>query len=108
MLLNLIINACHAIVCRKESEAGHVGLISIATTLSGQEVQIQVKDNGCGIAEACGIASLIPSSPPRQWARGPGRGLAIVHDIIVNKHGGAFQFNSTLGEGTPSTVSLPV
>ncbi len=108
VLLNLIINACHAIVCRKESEAGHVGLISIATTLSGQEVQIQVKDNGCGIAEAVRHRIFDPFFTTKTVGKGTGQGLAIVHDIIVNKHGGRIQFNSTLGEGTAFTVSLPV
>lgn len=107
VLLNLIINACHAIVSRKESEADHVGLISITTKVNGQEVHIQVKDNGCGIPEAVRHRIFDPFFTTKTVGKGTGQGLAIVHDIIVNKHGGRIQFDSALGEGTTFIVSLP-
>lgn len=108
VLLNLIINACHAIQSRKATESDHAGLISIATKLSDQVVQIQVKDNGCGIPEAVRHRIYDPFFTTKTVGKGTGQGLAIVHDIIVNKHGGHIQLDSIPGQGTAFLLSLPL
>ncbi len=33
---------------------------------------------------------------------------AIAHQIIVEKHGGTLEVNSTLGEGTEFTITIPI
>ncbi|MEH2249381.1 MAG: ATP-binding protein [Nostoc sp.] len=39
---------------------------------------------------------------------GTGLGLAIARQIIVEKHGGAIEVNSQLGEGTEFAIRLPL
>ncbi|BDI16802.1 hypothetical protein ANSO36C_26040 [Nostoc cf. commune SO-36] len=41
-------------------------------------------------------------------AVGKGTGLAIAHQIVVEKHGGAIAVNSTLGEATEFLITLTV
>ena len=40
--------------------------------------------------------------------RGTGQGLALAHAVIVEQHGGALSFDSTVGEGTVFYLRLPV
>ncbi|TAG90365.1 MAG: sensor histidine kinase [Oscillatoriales cyanobacterium] len=39
--------------------------------------------------------------------KGTGLGLAITRQIVVEKHQGAIEVNSVLGEGTEFVISLP-
>lgn len=40
--------------------------------------------------------------------KGIGQGLAICHDIIVNKHGGSIEVQGNQGEGAEFILQLPV
>ena len=40
--------------------------------------------------------------------KGTGLGLSITHQIIVEKHGGSLEVNSSLGQGTSFVVAIPV
>jgi signal transduction histidine kinase len=40
--------------------------------------------------------------------QGTGLGLSVAWDIVVNKHGGRIDIQSTLGQGTCVTLWLPV
>lgn len=107
VILNLIINACHAIQAKKESTANHSGLISVSTRQNDTHIVIQVTDNGCGIPEDVRYRIFDPFFTTKSVGMGTGQGLAIVHDIVVNKHGGLIDFSSQVGEGTTFTISLP-
>jgi len=39
--------------------------------------------------------------------KGTGLGLAIAREIVVEKHCGMLEVNSTLGRGTEFTISIP-
>ena len=108
VVLNLIINACHAIQAKKETAAEHAGLITIATKKTGNGIEIQVKDNGCGIPEAIRHRIFDPFFTTKTVGKGTGQGLAIVHDLIVNKHGGHIHCDSTPGQGTTFIVLIPL
>nr|WP_322655811.1 ATP-binding protein [Nostoc sp. CmiVER01]MDZ8126578.1 ATP-binding protein [Nostoc sp. CmiVER01] len=45
---------------------------------------------------------------PKAVGKGTGLRLAIAHQIVVEKHGGAIAVNSTLGDGTEFIITLPV
>ena len=40
--------------------------------------------------------------------KGTGQGLAIAHDIVVNKHGGRISVKSEEGKGTTFSICLPL
>jgi signal transduction histidine kinase len=40
--------------------------------------------------------------------KGTGQGLAIAHNVIVQKHGGAITFETQIGVGTTFQVRLPI
>ena len=109
VILNLIINAVHAIeACTTPLSAGQLGAITVATRTDGDWVEIQVSDSGCGIPEAIQPHIFEPFFTTKEVGKGTGQGLALAHDIIVNKHGGRIDFTSTPGQGTTFTIRLPI
>lgn len=107
VLLNLIINAAHAI-----GEGVHgtskKGLITITTRKDGDYAVILVQDNGPGIPEDIRDKVFNLFFTTKDVGRGTGQGLAISHDIVVNKHGGLLDFETEPGKGTTFRVRLPL
>lgn len=89
VLLNLIVNAAHAIADAAE-EAGGRGKIRVHTRTHGGEVLISVADTGPGAPERAG------ADPWRSLAR-----------AVVGRHGGSLTVEAELGRGTTVTVRLP-
>jgi len=109
VVLNLIINASHAIQDHNRGDAqGGLGRITIATHRDGTGVVIQVGDNGGGIPEEIQPRIFDPFFTTKEVGKGTGQGLAIAHDIVVNKHGGQIHFTSTPGQGTTFYIHLPI
>lgn len=104
VLLNLIINAAHAI---KERQDGQRGLIRISTYEDNGYVCCDIEDNGAGISNENLNKIFNPFFTTKPVGEGTGLGLSISYDIIVNKHGGEMLVNSTPGKGTTFTVKLP-
>jgi signal transduction histidine kinase len=48
-----------------------------------------------------------PFFTTKEVGRGTGQGLAISHNIIVNRHGGSIDFDSVPGQGSVFHVRLP-
>ncbi len=104
VFLNIIVNAAHAIAeARRES-----GLIRITTAPDGAYVQIAFEDNGCGIPQEHIDKIYDPFFTTKEVGKGTGQGLAISRSIVVDRHGGTIEVNSTVGEGTRFKVRLPV
>ncbi|MDA7947689.1 MAG: PAS domain-containing sensor histidine kinase [Hyphomicrobiaceae bacterium] len=103
ILLNLLANAI------KFTEEG--GSVEVSATLSGNDIELAVKDNGIGIA-ADDIPKLgnpfvqAESSYDRNY-EGAGLGLSVVKGL-VGLHGGSFAIESELGKGTVVRVCLPI
>jgi signal transduction histidine kinase len=109
VVLNLIINASHAIQEHNKLEAGRpLGRITIATRKDDAWIEIQVSDSGGGIPEAIQQRVFDPFFTTKGVGKGTGQGLAIAHDIVVNKHGGRIEFTSKQGQGTTFFIRLPV
>jgi signal transduction histidine kinase len=106
VLLNLVVNAAHAIADADSGENTR-GLITIATRDAHDAVVVTVADTGCGID--AGIAGRVfdPFFTTKEVGRGTGQGLAITRAIVVDRHGGTLTFDSTPGAGTTFTVNLP-
>ena len=108
VVLNLIINAAHAIADAKKKEPGREGRIALTTKLAAPWAEIRVTDNGGGIPEAVQPKIFDPFFTTKEVGRGTGQGLTISRSIVVEKHKGQLFFETTAGEGTSFTVRLPL
>jgi signal transduction histidine kinase len=108
VVLNLIVNAAHAIGDAVTGTEGR-GTISIATRLDLDDtVVISVSDTGCGIPAAIRERVFDPFFTTKEVGRGSGQGLALARTAIVDRHGGAIDFEARPGGGTTFHVRLPV
>ena len=109
VLVNLIVNAAHAIGEAARSSGGpRAGLIVIRTRHHADHIEIQVEDNGGGIPENIRPRMFEPFFTTKEIGKGTGQGLYLSRNIILKGHGGRITFESTEGSGTVFTVSLPL
>jgi PAS domain S-box-containing protein len=112
VILNMIINAAHAVGAGVEGGSppagGEKGTIAISTRRVGNWAEVRIRDTGCGIAEDIRDRIFDPFFTTKPVGRGTGQGLAIAHDVIVKKHGGAIAVESEPGRGTTFVLRLPL
>lgn len=108
VLLNLIVNAGHAVSDRIAVGSIQKGAIRISSGKIDGWVEITVKDTGTGIPE--NIRSLIfnPFFTTKPVGKGTGQGLAIARSIIVDRHRGEIGLETTPGQGTTFYIRLPL
>ncbi|HKL43147.1 MAG TPA: response regulator [Clostridia bacterium] len=107
VILNIIINAVHAIKENK-GKIDH-GLIKIKTELINDEsVHLSITDNGCGMDESTKSKIFDPFFTTKDVGVGTGLGLSITYDIITNKHSGSIEVESYKDIGTTINISLPL
>ncbi len=100
VVLNLVTNAL-------ESTAED-GLVEVELALGEGQVQIHVKDNGCGMTDEVLEHLFEPFFTRRAQGQGTGLGLSIAHRIVAN-HGGEITAESAgPNQGSVFTVSLPM
>jgi len=107
-LLNLIINATHAIADAVAKDASRKGIITISLHAAGEWVEVRVRDNGTGIPEAAQIRVFDPFFTTKPLGKGTGQGLTIARSVIVEKHGGSLEFETAVGEGTVFIIRVPL
>lgn len=107
-ILNLVINAAHAIQTALGDRTDERGRITITTRREEAGIVISVQDTGVGIPEANRkkVFDLFFTTKP--VGQGTGQGLAMVHSVIVEKHGGQIRFESEVGKGTTFLLYLPL
>jgi signal transduction histidine kinase len=108
VVLNMIINASHAIGDVIGDGAAGKGTITISTRCSGAWAEIRVGDTGTGITEANRARIFDPFFTTKQVGKGTGQGLAISHNVVVEKHGGTISVESEEGAGTTFVIRLPL
>lgn len=108
VVLNIIINAAHAIGEVVGREPAQKGTITIKTSKHGNGVEISISDTGGGIPEEIRTKIFDPFFTTKEVGKGTGQGLAISHAVIVEKHGGSIDFDTAMGQGTTFFISLPV
>jgi two-component system, NtrC family, sensor kinase len=108
VILNLVVNAAHAV--EDQVKLGRItkGVITVATRRKDDWVEIQISDTGGGIPEEIRPRIFDPFFTTKEPGRGTGQGLAICHPVIVEKHGGRIFFESEVGRGTTFTINLPL
>ncbi len=107
VLLNLIVNAAHAISAKVGNSADR-GRIAISTRRENGDVVIEVADTGTGIPAAIHHRMFEPFFTTKEVGKGTGQGLAISRNIVVDKHGGDLRFTTEAGKGTAFFVRLPI
>ena len=108
VVLNLIVNAAHAIEDHNAEAPSTLGCITITTRQDGDWVEILVRDSGGGIPEEIQHLIFDPFFTTKKIGKGTGQGLAIAHDIVVNLHGGQIDLRTLPGQGTTFLIRLPI
>lgn len=105
VILNLIMNAEHAIVESKKER----GLIRFSTTFNNkdQKIVVSITDNGKGIPQDIIHRIFDPFFTTKPVGIGTGLGLSISHGII-KEHGGDIMVQSKIGEGSTFIIELPL
>jgi PAS domain S-box-containing protein len=108
VVLNMIINSAHSIIEKKSKKPDFFGEIKVSTEFDDSKAYIIIQDNGCGIDKDKFNRIFDPFYTTKEVGKGTGQGLAIAHDIIVNKHKGLIEVESESGEGAKFIISLPI
>jgi PAS domain S-box-containing protein len=108
VILNLVINAAHAIGDVVGDGASGKGRIHVSTSRQGDWAEIRVQDTGTGIPESARARIFDPFFTTKVVGKGTGQGLTIAHSVVVQQHGGTIEFETELGKGTTFLVRLPL
>ena len=107
-ILNIIINAAHAIADVVGDGSKRKGIITIGTRHVGEWAEIRIQDTGTGIPEAIRSKIFDPFFTTKEVGKGTGQGLSIAHSIVAKKHGGAITFETEVGKGTTFIIRIPI
>ena len=108
VVLNLIINATHAISEVVGDGSKGKGTITVSTQRCGDWAEIRVQDTGTGIPQHIRGRIFEPFFTTKGVGKGTGQGLAISRSVVVDKHGGTIEFESEVGKGTTFIIRLPL
>ncbi len=108
VILNVLVNAAHAIADVVHGGEKGKGTITISTRHDGDWVEIRIRDTGTGIPEPIRARIFEPFFTTKEVGRGTGQGLAIAHQVVVEKHHGTITFETAVGQGTTFIIRLPL
>ncbi len=106
VILNMIVNACHAI--QDMTQGKEKGKIVISTAQEHDNIIIKITDNGVGMDEKTRQRVFDPFFTTKEVGQGTGQGLSLAYAVIVDQHEGEISVESTLGRGTTFIIKLPV
>ncbi len=122
VVLNLCINASHAMTIMKSTDEKQGGILSIRLEKfyadrefrakyieaeSREYWRLMVKDTGIGMDQNVISKIFEPFFTTKEKGKGSGLGLSMVYNII-NQHNGFIDINSELGKGSEFSIILPV
>jgi two-component system NtrC family sensor kinase len=99
VLMNLLVNAAQAMERQGE--------VIIETQATPEQVVIRISDTGSGIPPDVLPHIFNPFFTTKPVGQGTGLGLSISYNII-QKHNGTLDVQSSVGQGTTFTISLPL
>lgn len=108
VLLNMVVNASHAIADTIEEGGTDKGLITLTTSHDDTWLEIRIKDTGSGIKEENRSKIFDPFFTTKEIGKGTGQGLSIAHSVIVEKHQGIIDVESEVGKGTTFILKIPL
>ncbi len=103
VILNLLVNAFQAV----EGHRKEGGRIWIRTRPDGDEMLLEIADNGPGINPVHLPRLFDPFFTTKDVGEGTGLGLSISHNIVA-AHGGRIEVGGSLGQGATFRVYLPL
>jgi PAS domain S-box-containing protein len=115
VLMNLCVNAVHAMndhgvlevsLSRVELTQNDMEASSLIGLKPGPFLKLSVSDTGCGMDAATIQRIFEPYFTTKDFGKGTGLGLAVVHGV-VKRHDGAISVKSSPGKGSQFTVYLP-
>jgi PAS domain S-box-containing protein len=108
VILNLIVNAAHAIADANSKDSSEKGTIKISSAKAGNWVEIRISDTGHGIPPEIRHRIFDLFFTTKEPGRGTGQGLAIAHSVIVDKHSGKIDIETEENCGTTFIIRLPI
>jgi len=108
VVLNIVVNAAHAISDVVGDGGKGKGKIRVKTRPEGEWAIIEISDSGAGMPAHVQQRIFEPFFTTKEVGKGTGQGLAIAHNVIVDKHGGTIKVASAPGKGTTFTIRLPI
>jgi len=108
VFINLLLNACDAIVQRQSSEpaGAYTGQIAITTLSEDDKVVVRISDNGCGMPQEVVERIFEPFFTTKTIGNGTGLGLSLSHGIVT-EYGGKITVQSDSAV-TTFEVRLPL
>jgi signal transduction histidine kinase len=115
VFMNILANAIDALEDANQGKSfsdiqANPNQITIHTKLlkEANQVEIRIADNGVGIPEDVQAKVFDHLFTTKAVGKGTGLGMAIAHQIIVEKHGGLLTVDSVPQEGTEFKICLPL
>jgi signal transduction histidine kinase len=108
VILNLIVNAAHAIADSNAGNSSAKGTITISSHFAANQAEIRISDTGAGIPEHIRHRIFDLFFTTKEPGRGTGQGLAIAHSVIVDKHDGTIDIETKENQGTTFVIRLPI
>jgi len=108
VILNLIVNAAHAIASVVGDGSQEKRKITITTRQVGESAEIAIQDAGPGIPAEIRSRVFEPFFTTKAVGKGTGQGLALAHATIVKAHQGRIWFETEVGRGTTFFIQLPL
>lgn len=112
VFMNILANAIDALEERLETHSTDDPALHPTITIHTEAIEgwaiIRITDNGLGIPEDILRRIYDPFFTTKEIGKGTGLGMAISHQIIVDKHRGILKCRSQPGEGTEFWIQIPV
>ncbi len=108
VVLHLLSNAIDALEERSESSQEKPTIWLETSQTGDHSIQLRVRDNGPGIEPEVKSHLFEPFYTTKPVGSGKGLGLAISHEIIVEKHRGTLTCQSIPGQGAEFIIDIPL
>lgn len=108
VVLNLIVNAAHAIKDALAERNTERGLITIRSFVQNGYACVSVEDTGTGIPDDIRDRVFEHFFTTKEVGKGTGQGLSMAYQIIVEKHQGKLYFETKKDRGTTFYLCLPL
>jgi signal transduction histidine kinase len=109
VLINILDNAFDALRKHaREADRTYTPTVTVSTRRGAAQVEIQVSDNGPGMADGVRQKVFEPFYTTKPTGEGTGLGLSLAYDIVTKGHNGTLTVDSKAGHGATFVLTLPI